>query len=71
VRVWLERRVERVLVRGIGRLRVSIARKAMRVIGRAMRRRNSAAVIVSAMVLAVVVAEVEISVEVKGEAELL
>jgi hypothetical protein len=67
----LKRRVERVLVNGAGRLRESIARKAMRQIGRAMRRRNSAAVIVTAMVLAVVVAEVEISVEVKGEVKLL
>jgi hypothetical protein len=68
VRVWLERIVERVFVRGAGRLRVSIARKLMRKIGRAMSRRNNAAVIVSAMALVVVVAEMEIPTQVKGDA---
>jgi hypothetical protein len=71
VRVWLERRVERVFVNGAGRLRVSIARKLMRKMGTAMSRRNSAAVIVSAMALVVVVAEMGIPRKVKGDARLL
>jgi hypothetical protein len=71
VRVWLERIVERVFVSGIGRLRVSIAQKPMRKIGRAMSRRNSAAVIVSAMALAVVVAKMGNPTKVQKDTRLL
>jgi hypothetical protein len=71
VRVWFERRVERVFVNGAGRLRVSIARKAMMQIGRAMSRRNSAAVIVIAMALTVVVAELGNPTKIQKNTELL